>query len=317
MPRTLAFVMDPMERVNPATDTSFALMLAGQARGFRIFHVEPRGVGLEEGRTRLEGRFVSVRDQAAAFYDAISDDRIEANSCAAIFIRTDPPFDEDYLTVTLLLSVAEAQGVRVINSPRGLREANEHLYSLNFPELCPATTVSSSPRVLRAFVEQVGGEAIGKPINGHAGQGVVRLTVGDSNLPALLDMLTLEGKAPTMVQAFVPEGAECDRRLFIIDGELRAVLRREVPSGDHRANIHVGARPQLVDPNDTDRALTAALRDRLLADGLTFVGADVVGDRLIEVNVTSPTLVRELTALGGPDLAAEMVAGIEGTAERQ
>lgn len=309
MSSTLAFIMNPMAGIDPAHDTSFAFMLAGQSRGFRIFHVDPHGLVYDVDRALLAGRFIEARDQQAGHYQVLSEGRVEASDCAAIFIRTDPPFDEAYLTATWILSLAEQQGVRVINSPRGLREANEHLYSLCFPELCPETVVSSSPAELYRFARRIG-TAIAKPIDGHAGFGVFKLTAGDTNVKPLLEMLTADGRRPIMVQAFVPEGAESDRRLFILGGELRAVLRRVVPRGDHRANVHVGAQPELAAINDGDRAITAAMKDKLLSDGLYFVGADVVGDRLIEVNVTSPTLVRELVALGGPDLAAEVVASI-------
>lgn len=315
MSLTVAFVMDPMERINVRTDTSFAFMLAAQDRGHRVIHALPNEVSLDEGTVWLRGRHVRVRKQQGDHYEVVEAARVPARDIDAIFIRTDPPFDDHYLTVTWILSFAEAQGVRIINSPRGLREANEHLYSLYFPELCPDTVVSSARSEILAFVERVG-TAIAKPIDGHAGFGVVRLQVGDSNLNALIDMLSLEGRKPLMAQAYLPEGREGDRRLFLIDGVLRGAVRRVPAAGDHRGNVHVGGTTEPSDLTEADRALEAAMGPRLRADGLFFAGIDVIGDKLIEVNVTSPTLVQELRDLGGPDLAAEVIAAVEASAAR-
>ena len=310
MSLTVAFVMDPLERVNVRTDTSFAFMLAAQERGHRVIHALPNEISLDEGTVWLSGREVRLRKEVGRHFEVVAAQRVSARDLDAIFIRTDPPFDDAYLTVTWLLSFAEAQGVRVINSPRGLREANEHLYSLHFPELCPPTVVSSSRAEVRTFVERVGA-VIAKPIDGHAGFGVVRLQLGDSNLNALIDMLTLEGRQPLMAQAYLPEGKQGDRRLFLIDGVLRGAVRRVPAAGDHRGNVHVGGTTELCELTDADRTIEAAMGPRLRADGLFFAGIDVIGDKLIEVNVTSPTLVQELRDLGGPDLAAEVIERVE------
>jgi len=311
MTATLAFVMDPIDRINAETDTTFAFMLAASERGHRVVYVRPADVSLVDGNVLLIGQQMRVRPDAPHF-EVVSEVRVEAPGCAAIFVRTDPPFDEAYLTVSWILSIAEEQGVRIINSPRGLRAASEHLYSLYYPDLCPATVVTSSHSELVHFVEKVGGTAIGKPIDGHGGFGVVRLTLGDSNLNALIDMLTLEGRQPIIAQEYLPEIEHGDKRLIIVDGELRGCLRRMPAQGDHRGNVHVGGVAVACKLNDHDRAIAAAMRDRLRADGLYFVGVDTIGDRLIEVNVTSPTLLRELKRLGGPDLAAEIVDEVAG-----
>ena len=311
MQLTVAFIMDPMEGITVASDTSFAFMLAAHARGMRVVHVNPSDVTLDGRDVVLKGRVVEVRDSQSDAYTVLTEERFAARDCAAIFVRTDPPFDEAYLTVTWILSFAEEQGVRIINSPRGLRTANEHLYSLFFPDLCPETLVTSQRTDVERFVREVGGVAIAKPIDGHAGFGVVRLTQGDTNFNALVDMLTIEGRQPVMVQRYLPEAVQGDRRLVVIDGVLRAGIQRVPAAGDNRANVHVGGEVSAIELSAADRQVAEAMGDRLRADGLYFVGLDVIGDKLIEVNVTSPTLLREIRRLGGPDLADEVIADVQ------
>jgi len=311
---TIAVIMDPMEKVQIAADTSFAFMLAAQAQGHRILHVSPARVSLEHHRVMLNCTEIEVADKQGEHFKVLGRRQVEASECAAIFIRTDPPFDEDYLRLSWILSFAEQRGVRIINSPRGLREANEHLYSLYFPELCPKTLISSIPKEIRAFVDSLGGEAIAKPIDGHAGFGVVKLRLDDSNFNALIDMLSHEGKEPIMVQRFIPEAKHGDRRIILLDGEPKGVVVRVPAPGDHRGNVHVGGKAIPAEIDDDDRRICAAMAPRLKQDGLYFVGIDVIDGQLIEVNVTSPTLVREIKELGGPDIAAEVIASVEKSA---
>lgn len=314
MALTFAFVMDPLERVNPDVDTSFAFMLEAYRRGHRVVHVLPSEVGLRASSCVLGGRDVEVRDEQERPFSIRETVLLEAKACDAIFVRTDPPFDQEYLTVTWMLSFAERDGVRIINSPRGLRAANEKLYALEWPELCPRTIVCNSHDEISDFVEDVGGEAVLKPVDGHGGYGVVRLKRGDPNSRALIDMLTLEAKQAIVAQEYLPAAEQGDKRLFVVDGELRACIVRVPRAGDFRSNVHVGGRVESCAASEADRQIVAAMRDRLRADGLYFVGLDVIGGRLSEVNVTSPTLVRELARLGGPDLAAEVIDSVEATA---
>jgi glutathione synthase len=297
--------MDPMERVVAATDTSFAFMLAAHARGFRILHVHPWDVTFA-GHVLFRGQEI-VPLEGAEVYRSIRALQVAAEDCAGCFIRTDPPFNEDYLNVTWLLSLAEAAGLRVINSPRGLREANEHLYSLHFPQLCPRTLVTSERAAIRRFVGETK-RAILKPIDGHAGFGVFLLREGDSNLGAIIDVLTAEGRRPAMVQEYLP--SDGDVRVFLIDGRVRGGVRRIAPAGDHRGNVHIGGGIAPYDVGAEARHVEAVMGDRLRRDGLYFVGIDMIGDKLIEVNVTSPTLLCELKRLGGPDLADVVIGSI-------
>jgi len=312
----LAFVMDPLERVDVEADTTFALMLAAQARGHALYYVPPRALELDHDHVVLRARRAHVEPVAGRHYRLEPEAALHARDCAAIFLRTDPPVDVPYLETTWLLSFAEREGVLVVNSPAGVRAANEKLYALEFAALCPPTAVTSSVATVRAFMAAHGGEVVVKPLDGHGGFGVLRLHDGDSNINGIVDLLTLEGRRPLLVQRYLPEGAQGDRRLHVIDGELRGVLRRVPKAGDHRGNVHVGGRVEACEPTDADRALVGAMSARLRADGLFFVGLDVIGGKLIEVNVTSPTLLQELRRLGGPDLAAEIVAAVEARASR-
>ena len=302
--------MDPMERLQIAADTSFAFMLAAAAQDLRIFQLLPGDIMLRDGKVWLRGQFVAVRDKEGDHFNVIEEALVCANDCAAVFIRTDPPFDENYLTCTWLLSFAERQGVRVVNSPAGIRSANEKLYALEFPELCPETIVTNCRNEALSFIEHLGGEAIAKPLDGHGGFGVVRVATKDSNTRAIFDLLTQEEKVPILLQAFIPEAAQGDKRVILVDGKIRGGVVRVPTGGDHRGNVHVGGRVEPSEITAVDRRIEAAIGQRLRDDGLYFVGIDVIGDKLIEVNVTSPTLVREIQRLGGPDIATEVIRSL-------
>jgi len=311
MPKLFAFIVDPMEKMTPAEDTTFAFMLAARAKGHHVVHVLPQNVTYKNTKVYLHGERVEVFDEKDKHFQILKKVQLEASECQAIFIRSNPPFDEAYLNLTWILSFAEDQGVRIVNSPKGLRNANEHLYALEFAEYAPATLVTNQGDKIRAFVEEVGGIAIAKPIDGHAGFGVLKLQIGDSNLPAIVEVLTLGGKTPIIVQAYIPEAEQGDKRIILVDGQPRGAVLRVPGADDHRGNLHVGAQAKACELNPRDIEICAAMRPKLQADGLFFAGIDILGDYLIEVNVTSPTLVRELKALGGPDVAAEVIAALE------
>lgn len=303
MSKFIAFVMDPMDRVNPAHDTSFAFMLAAQAHGYQILHVAPQGIDLALDALTFRGHVLRVADQSHDFYEVVEARAVPEADIKGVFIRTDPPFDESYLNVTWLLSFAERRGLRVINSPAGIRSANEKLYAMQFPDLCPDTVITASKEVAKRFVEEHDGIAIAKPLDGHGGFGVLKLSQDDTNVSAIVDLLTKEGREPIVLQAYLPAARDGDKRLILINGELRGAISRIPQKGDHRGNVHVGGRVARCEPDDRDREIAEAMKSKLIEDGLVFVGLDVIDGYLIEVNVTSPTLIREIQALGGPDLA--------------
>jgi glutathione synthase len=218
-----------------------------------------------------------------------------------VFVRTDPPVDARYLAALWLLDAVERQGVRVVNRPSALTWANEKTLILNFPDLIPPTQVCMDPQAIHDFVRRLG-RAVIKPLDGNGGRGVVVLDQADRNLNALVE-LSLAPGAPVMVQGFVPDVAEGDRRVLLVDGEPLAVLNRVASADDWRCNMHVGAEASWVELNDADRHVCAQLKPFLRQHGLFFTGIDIIGDRLTEINVTSPTGVEEVLAGGGPDVA--------------
>ena len=342
------FVMDPLTRVAPDKDTTFAFIKTAQAHGHESFHCLPHDLSISGGAAyasvrrvvildappyiRLEGEAIAHADprpmsEGTANADprpmsegtANADPRPMSTSDGphrrrldevdAIFIRKDPPFDRGYLYATLMLERARGAAL-IVNDPRGLRDANEKLYAMNFPEWTPRTIVTADPEEIHAFARELG-DAVIKPLDGAGGSGVLRLSAGDKNARAIVDMITGEGRRLAMVQEYLPAVVEGDKRILLLDGEpLGAILR--VPRGDDlRSNIHVGGRVVPAELTAREREMVKALAPRLRADGLAFVGLDVIGERLTEVNVTSPTGIQELARFIGTDPADKVITWVE------
>ncbi|MCS6799440.1 MAG: glutathione synthase [Myxococcota bacterium] len=302
----LLFVMDPPEALRAETDTTVALLQAAQRRGHPVAHAQPCDVRLQRDRLRVACRTARVT-QSPRLALELGERRIEdVENFDAVFVRKDPPFDADYLWLTLLLEHARGRSV-VVNDPRALREANEKLYALHFPALVPETLVAADPEAIAQFVDEVGGRAVVKPVDGHAGLGVFLLARGDPNFHALVERQTDGGRRLAVVQRYLPEVARGDKRVLLLDGEpLGAMLR--VPRADElRSNLRVGGRAEPCGLDDDDRRIVEALGPRLRADGLFFVGIDVIGGRLTEVNVTSPTGLRQMMEASGEDLAGRVL----------
>jgi len=303
-------VMDPPARINPRSDTTFVIMEEAQARGHELLHCEPAQLALEGTRAVATVRPARVERAAGAPVELGQPRTVALADCDAVLMRKDPPYDLDYHLATLLLERARGQSF-LMNDPRGLREANEKLYALEFAAFLPPTVVTRQPARLRAFLAELGGELIVKPIEGHGGRGVFHLRAGDRNVPSILETLTDDGRRWVMGQKYLPAARAGDKRILLLDGApIGAVLR--VPREDEvRGNLHVGGRPERTTLDTRDREICAAMSARLRADGLWFVGIDVIGGFLTEVNVTSPTGVQEVNALEGVRLQAQIVDFIE------
>ncbi|MGB8331388.1 MAG: glutathione synthase [Polyangiales bacterium] len=311
MPMRLVFVMDPVSTVIVDEDTSFALMLEAQARGHRVDHCLPRDVGLRGRRVVARVRKATMQLVADAPIRLGDPEDIDLVDVDAVFIRKDPPFTDAYLWLTLVLDHLEGSTL-VVNSPRGLREANEKLYAHHFPEIVPPTIMTSHKDEILRFVREVGGKAVIKPIDGHGGEGVFLLASGDTNLNALIEVVTHLGARNAIVQALIPEVYdEGDKRILLLDGELLGVVGRIPSKGDLRSNVHAGgsATPALI--TEADRTIIETIGPRLRADQLFFVGLDVIGGKLIEVNVTSPTLIQQMSRLCGENLSATVIDRLE------
>jgi glutathione synthase len=307
------YVMDPISRVIPDKDTTFAFQRAAQARGHVALHCEPKDLYVREGEAWAITRPLRVQDDAP-YFSFGTREKVRLADIDAVFIRKDPPFDQAYLYATLMLERARGKTV-IVNDPRGLRDANEKLYAMHFPEQTPRTLVTSDRDEIFAFVDEVGGKGVIKPLDGAGGSGVMMLRKDDSNARSIVDTLTAEGSRIAMVQEFLPLVTKGDKRVLLLEGKILGAINRVPRKDDIRSNIHVGGSVEPTEVTPKERAIVDAIAPRLLADGLFFVGLDVIGERLTEVNVTSPTGIQELSRHVGRDVAADVIVWAEAKAE--
>ena len=308
------FVMDPAERMLPDKDTSFALMRGAQARGHECLHCQPRQLS-HSGR-ELDARARPIRVSDSAPHVQLGDEaRVTVAALDAVFIRKDPPFDLEYLHLTQQLDLVK-DDILVINDPRGLRNANEKLFAFHFAELMPRTLVSADTARIRSFVEEVGGQAVLKPLDGAGGSGVVTLSTTDRNTRALIDLLTGEGQRPALVQEYLPAIRDGDKRVLLLDGKPLGAILRVPREDDVRANIHVGGSVKSTTLTTDELALVDRVGAGLREHGLWFVGLDLIGGRLIEVNVTSPTGIQELGRLTAQHPEQRVIEWVESRIRR-
>jgi glutathione synthase len=307
------YVMDPMDRVLPDMDTSFAFQRASQARGHEVLHCEPRDLFVVRGDVHARVRHLTVSD-AAPYATMGPTSEVSLAEVEAVFIRKDPPFDQDYLHATLLLERARDRTV-LVNDPRGLREGNEKLYALHFERWMPRTVVTAHEEHVTRFMSEVGGRAVIKPLDLAGGSGVMLLSVGDKNVRSIVQLLTSEGRRLVMVQEFLPAVEHGDKRILLLDGQILGAINRVPRADEFRSNIHVGGRVDPAPITDQEREMVADMAPRLRKDGLVFVGLDVIGGKLTEVNVTSPTGIQQLSQHRGRDMAEPVVAWVEGAAQ--
>jgi glutathione synthase len=292
----LLFVMDPLARLQIAGDSTFAMMLAAQQRKHEIWFCEPRHLGLEHDEPMARAWPVTVRRVTGDHYLLGPQASVPLRSCHAVFMRKDPPIDLDYYFATLLLERARGKTL-IINDPRGLRECNEKLAILDYPHLIPPTVVTRETVRLRSFLAEQGGEMVIKPLDASGGFGVFHVRQGDTNTGAILEQATNLGRRWTMAQRYLPDVRSGDKRILLVDGEpLCAVLRVPAPD-DARGNLHVGAKAMPTKIEGRDLEIVGAVGPRLRDAGHFFVGLDVIGGYLTEINVTSPTGIMEANAL--------------------
>jgi glutathione synthase len=300
--------MDAMDRVLPDKDTTFALQRAAQRRGHVALHCEPRDVYVEDGDVWARVRELRVSDSAPHFtFGPSIDVRLVDADC--VLIRKDPPFDAEYLYVTLMLENLRGR-TQVINDPRGLRDANEKLYTLHFSQHMPRTIVTSDRARIHRFVAEVSAGVV-KPLDGAGGSGVMVVSKKDKNARSIVDYITQDGTRHAMVQEYLPAVLEGDKRVLVLDGEILGAINRIARDDDVRSNIHAGGRVEPCSVSAEERAIVADMAPRLAKDGLVFVGLDFIGGKLTEVNVTSPTGIQELSRHVGQDVAERVIARIE------
>jgi glutathione synthase len=302
------YVMDPMDRVLPDKDTTFAIQRAAQRLGHETLHCEPRDVYVEDGDVWARVRGLTVSDTAPhARFGAATDVRLAEVDC--VLIRKDPPFDAEYLYITLMLERLRGR-VLVVNDPRGLRDANEKLYTLHFARHMPKTLVTSDRERVHRFIAAVGVGVV-KPLDGAGGSGVMVVDRSDRNARSIVDYITHEGTRHAMVQEFLPEVRGGDKRVLLLDGQVLGAINRIARADDVRSNIHAGGRVEPCTVTAKEQAIVADMAPRLAEDGLVFVGLDFIGERLTEVNVTSPTGIQELSRHVEQDMAEKVVRWIQ------
>lgn len=308
-------VLDPLARLDLSGDTSYALMLEICRRGHELWTCEAGDLSLEHEDPVAFARMThaTVADTPAAAFSTDEPTPIPLEAFTAVLMRADPPVDVAYLHATWILEQARAKTV-LVNDPRSLRELNEHLAVLRFPDLTPPTVVTRSTARLDAFVDEQGGAMVVKPVDGFGGLGVFVARRGDPNLSSILETATAQGTRWTMAQRYLPEATAGDKRILLVEGEPIGALLRVPAKTEARGNLHVGARAERVDIDDADRAIIRQLAPVLAEFGLLFVGIDVIGGYLTEINITSPTGIRHIDALYGTNLAAAVIDAIEAKA---
>jgi glutathione synthase len=294
--------MDHIAGINIAGDTTFALMLEAERRGHALHHYTPDRLALRDGRIEARVEPVSVRDLIGDHYTLGPEEVADLAGMDVVLLRQDPPFDMAYITTTHLLERVHPATL-VVNDPAEVRNAPEKLFVMNFPELMPPTLITRDPGEIRRFRKEHG-DIIIKPLYGNGGAGVFRISEGDQNLTALLEIFATAFREAHVVQRYLPAVRQGDKRIILIDGEAAGAINRVPAEDESRSNLHVGGRPEPTELTEREREICATIGPELKRRGFVLVGIDVIGDYLTEINVTSPTGLREVKRFGGPDIAA-------------
>ncbi len=292
----LGIVMDPISSINIKKDTSFAMLLEAQRRGWELYYMEMNDLYLHAGEARARTRRVTVKEDKEEWYTLSDEADTSLQDLDAILMRKDPPFDTEYIYATYILERAEVKGTLIVNKPQSLRDCNEKLFTAWFPELTPDTLVTRSAALIRKFYEKHG-DIILKPLDGMGGSSIFRVKPNDPNLSVIIETLTELGNRFCMAQNFIPAITEGDKRVLVVDGEPVPYCLARIPQkGETRGNLAAGGRGEARPLSESDWKIARAVAPTLKEKGLIFVGLDIIGDRLTEINVTSPTCAREIEA---------------------
>ena len=308
-PLKIACQMDPVERIDIAGDSTFALLLEAQRRGHGLFYYTPANLALLGATLTARGHTIAVKDVAGDHYALSNPRSVDLATFDAVLLRQDPPFDMAYITSTHLLERIHPKTL-VVNDPASVRNAPEKLWVLDFPDLMPPTIVTRQLADVAAFRAEHH-DIIVKPLYGNGGAGVFRIKPGDSNLAALVELFQGVFPEPFMVQQYRPEVRAGDKRIILVDGAIAGAINRVPAADETRSNLHVGGTAAVVDITPRDREICDRLGPELKRRGLIFTGIDVIGPYLTEINVTSPTGIRQIKAFGGADVAALIFDCIE------
>ncbi len=311
MSHKLGVVMDPIESINPKKDSTLAMLLAAQRRSWELYYIRPGDIALENGTINAAVSALSVTDSLTDWFKLRPPETRELKNLDVVLMRKDPPFNMEYIYTTYLLEKAAIDGVLVVNRPDSLRDVNEKFFTAWFPECCPPTLVSSNAGRFRSFIAEHQ-RVIVKPLDGMGGASIFRIEQGDPNTNVILETLLDHGNRTAMAQRFLPEYTEGDKRILLIDGEpVDYALARIPAKGEGRANLAAGATSKGVTLTERDRWICSQVGPELKKRGLIFVGLDVIGDYLTEINVTSPTCIRELDTMYELDIGGQLMDCLE------
>lgn len=314
----IGFLMDPIDGLLVGHDTTFAFMFECQRRGHEIHYFEQKDLGFRGDRAAARMRTVRVRRVKGSHYEILAEKVTPLSSLDVLFLRKDPPVDIAYLHATHFADLAGSEArTFIVNDPAGLRDANEKLYALRYPDLMPLTLVSNDLAAIRAFLDEVGGEMVVKPIDGFGGRGVLHVRRDDRNTSSLLELVTDHGCQAIVAQQYLPESREGDKRIIVLDGEPLGAMLRVPNEDDVRANLAAGGRFTKAALSARDREICGRLAPDLRRRGLYFVGLDVIGSYLTEVNVTSPTGIEEINALDGIAIERNVMDFVEAKASER
>lgn len=312
----LGIVMDPISSVKVAKDSSMAMMLEAQKRGYEIYYMEMQDLYLEQGECRANVAKVTVFDDPDKWYELEASHDIAVAELDVVLMRKDPPFDTEYIYATYMLERAEEQGTLMVNKPQSLRDCNEKLFTAWFAELTPKTVVTRSSAKIRAFHQQHK-DVIIKPLDGMGGSSIFRMGPNDANVGVIIETLTNHGNMYAMVQEYMPEILDGDKRILIVNGEPMPYCLARIPAqGETRGNLAAGGRGEARPLSASDRLIAETIAPELKKRGLYFVGLDVIGDKVTEINVTSPTCIREIEAAFPINISGKLMDAIEEEVEK-
>ncbi|QLE84178.1 glutathione synthase [Shewanella sp. Scap07] len=307
----LGIVMDPISDINIKKDSSFAMLLAAQSRGYQLYYMEMADLAMVNGQAMATMRELKVVDDATSWYQLGEVVDTPLSELDVILMRKDPPFDTEFVYATYMLERAEEAGTLIVNKPQSLRDANEKLFTAWFAEFTPETIVTRDEQRIRDFY-QAKGDIILKPLDGMGGSSIFRVKPKDPNLGVIIETLTSHGQQYAMAQAFIPDITSGDKRILVVDGEPVPYSLARIPQkGETRGNLAAGGRGVAQPLSESDWAIARAIGPELKKRGLIFVGLDVIGDKLTEINVTSPTCIKEIEAAFDVDITGMLMDAIE------
>ena len=304
-------VMDPIGEIKTYKDSTFAMLLEAQRRGHELYYMESGNLFAKDGRVFAEMQQLEVRDNTTDWFSLAPAVITPLDELDIVLMRRDPPFDMGYIYTTYMLELAEKAGTIVINRPQSLRDANEKFFINNFPQCCVPMIISSSSSLIREFVSEHG-RCVVKPLDGMGGESVFQISDSDMNMNVILETITRHDTRPVMAQRYIDEISEGDKRILIVNGEpVPYALARYAGKGDFRGNLAKGGSSKGVPLSERDRWVCSQVAPELVKRGILFAGLDIIGDWLSEVNVTSPTCIRELDGEFGLNIAGQLFDGVE------